>query len=202
MGPTAAARGQQVRQRLRRAAVELIAERGWRAVTTRVVAERAGVAAGLVHYHFASVEGLLQEAAIGLMREAVAEVEHLLDGARDAEQGLALMLGALDTYTGQDSTSLVFLETYLAATRDTRLGAEVAGIIAGVRQRLADWLDRCGTAAPEPTAAVLAAAIDGLLLHRGIDPTLTAAVARPVLDRIVAEPSGSGQPEPTEEEST
>jgi AcrR family transcriptional regulator len=186
MGPTAAVRGQQVRQRLRQAAVELIAERGWRAVTTRVVAERAGVAAGLVHYHFASVEGLLQAAAIGLMRDVVARTEKLLDGADDVDQGMGLVLAALDAYTGQDQTSLVFLETYLAATRDARLGAEVAGIITEARRRLADWLDRCGTPDPGPTAAVLAAAIDGLLLHRGLDPALTGGLARPVLDRIAA----------------
>lgn len=193
MGSTAAIRGQQVRQRLRQAAVELIAERGWRAVTTRLVAERAGVGAGLVHYHFASVEGLLQEAATGLMREAVAEVEHLLDVADDVDRGMDLVLGALDAYTGQDPTSLVFLETYLAATRDARLGAEVAGIIAAVRGRLADWLDRCGTADPGPTAAVLAAAVDGLLLHRGLDPALTAGVARPVLERIAAAGPSAGE---------
>lgn len=38
-----ALRGQEVRQRLLRAAIELIGERGWSAVSTRVLAERAGV---------------------------------------------------------------------------------------------------------------------------------------------------------------
>ena len=191
-GPSAAVRGERVRRRLRRAAVELIAERGWRAVTTRLVAERAGVGAGLVHYHFASVEALLQDAAIGLLRAVVAEVENVFDDADDLERGMGLLLGALDAYTGRDPVSLVVLESYLAATRDARFGAEVTGILTGFRGRLAAWLDRCGTPDPAPTAAVLAAAVDGLLLHRGLDPALTVAVARPVLGRIAATPTQEG----------
>jgi len=59
-----------VRQRLLDTAAELIAERGWTAVSKRLVAERAGVAAGLVHYHFTSVQALLSAAAVGVMRQA------------------------------------------------------------------------------------------------------------------------------------
>jgi AcrR family transcriptional regulator len=182
---TAAARGRQVREQLRRAAVELIAECGWRAVTTRKVADRAGVGAGLVHYHFDSVQALLRDAALGLMREMVEQAGEQMDRAADAAEGMRLVLGALDAHTGTDPVSLVFLETYLAATRDAALGAEVAGVVTGFRERVGHWLDRCGTPDPQRTAAVLAAAVDGLLLHRGLDPALTAGFAGPVLDRMV-----------------
>jgi len=37
----------------------------------------------------------------------------------------------------------------------------------------------------DATAAVLAAAIDGLMLHRALDPGLTAGVAFPVLRRAL-----------------
>ncbi len=40
------------RQRLLDAAAELIAERGWGQVTTRAIAERAGLPHGTVSYHF------------------------------------------------------------------------------------------------------------------------------------------------------
>jgi AcrR family transcriptional regulator len=191
---TAAEKGEQVRRRLRRAAVELIAERGWRAVTTRGVAERAGVGPGLVHYHFASVEALLRDAALGLMRDAVEQAAEPMDRATDADEGMRLLLGALDAHTGTDPVSLVFLETYLAAARDAGLGVEVMGIVAGFRERTARWLQRCGTAEPERTAAVLAGAVDGLLLHRGLDPALTSALAGPVLDRVLG-----ARPDPPDE---
>src|SRR5215218_10063879 len=69
MAETAADRGREVRRRLVQAARELVPERGWAAVSTRTVAERAGVAPGLVHYHFASLQALLAEAAVGAMRD-------------------------------------------------------------------------------------------------------------------------------------
>ncbi|WP_214401760.1 TetR/AcrR family transcriptional regulator [Pseudonocardia lacus] len=191
---TAAEKGEQVRRRLRRAAVELIAETGWRAVTTRGVAERAGVGAGLVHYHFPSVEALLREAALGLMREVAERAAEPMERAADADEGLRLLLGALDAHTGTDPVSLVFLETYLAAARDADLGARVGAVIAEFRGRTARWLRRCGTAEPERTAAVLAGAVDGLLLHRALDPALTAAAVGPVLHRVV----GAGPSAPTE----
>lgn len=185
MGATATEKGEQVRRRLRRAAVELIGESGWRAVTTRAVAERAGVNAGLVHYHFASVEALLREAALGLMREVVRQAAEPMGRATDADEGMGLLLGALDAHTGTDPVSLVFLETYLAAARDAALGAQVMEIVAEFRRFTTDWLRRCGTADPERTAAVLAGAVDGLLLHRGLDPSLTAAATGPVLGRML-----------------
>jgi len=54
-GPTSAERGQAVRRRLLDAAAELIPELGWSGVSTRVLAERAAVTPGMVHYHFASL---------------------------------------------------------------------------------------------------------------------------------------------------
>ena len=74
----AATRGRDVRQRLLAAAVELIPERGWTAVSTRVLAERAGVTPSVVHYHFPSVAALLDEAAVGFLRGVVAGIDEVL----------------------------------------------------------------------------------------------------------------------------
>ncbi|HZG90479.1 MAG TPA: TetR family transcriptional regulator [Pseudonocardia sp.] len=189
---TAAARGQQVRDQLRRAAVELIAEQGWRGVSTRAVADRAGVGAGLVHYHFASLEALLREAATAVLREAADGLDDLLDRADDPRAAVRLVLGSLAGASGRDPVSLVFIETYLAATRDPQLRADVADVVAGFRQRLARRLARHGVADPERTAAVLAAAVDGLLLHRGLDAELTAEYVGPVLDRVTTPPPAGG----------
>ncbi len=189
---TSVERGQQVRERLRRAAVELIAEQGWRGVSTRSVAERAGVGAGLVHYHFASLEALLREAAVGVLREVAGGLDELLDGAADPPDAVRLVLGSLAEVSGRDPVSVVFVETYLAAARDPALRADVAAVLAGFRHRLAGWMAGHGVADPERTAAVLAATVDGLLLHRGLDPGLTAQYAGPVLDRMTAPPPDEG----------
>jgi AcrR family transcriptional regulator len=184
---TAADRGREVRKRLLAAAVELIAERGWTAVSTRVVAERAGVTAGLVHYHFASVQALLSAAAIGAMRETATMLDPVLAQARTPAEAVAMLVSALDAYTGDDPLSVLFVETYLAATRDPELREAVAEVIAEFRAQLAAWLGRHDVPDPEATAAVLGSAVDGLVMQRALDPTLTAGVVTPVLTRMLTQ---------------
>jgi AcrR family transcriptional regulator len=179
MASPAAERGREVRQRLLAAAVELVPERGWTAVSTRVLAERAGVTPSVVHYHFPSLTALLNEAVAGVMRQVLAE---FVDTAQTPAEAIDQMLASMENYTGADPMSLLFVEAYLASTRDERLRAEIGGLVEGFRQRLAGWLKQHGVAEPGETAAVLAAAVDGLLLHRGLGSTVD---ARRVLRRLV-----------------
>lgn len=182
---TSSERGQEVRRRLLDAAATLIPERGWAAVSTRAVADRAGLAAGLVHYHFTSVQALLSQAAIAAMRRAATEAGPLLAEARDPAELADALVGWLDSYTGTDPVSVLFVETYLAAIRDPQLRAGVAEVITRFRADLSARLTGFGVADPEGTAAVLGAAVDGLVLQRALDPTLTAAMVRPVIHRTL-----------------
>ena len=68
-------------ERLLSAALDLIVERGWTAVTTRVLADRAGVRPGVVHYHFDSVQALLRTASVAATRGLLAQVNPALAGA-------------------------------------------------------------------------------------------------------------------------
>lgn len=198
-GP-AAARGREVRQRLLAAAVELIPLRGWTAVSTRVLAERAGVTPSVVHYHFPSMPALLNEAAVGQMQQMIAGVEGLLETAR-TPIGLAdALLESVGPYSGADPMSLLFVEAYLASSRDEQLARAIAEILRSFRERLTRWLDEHGVAEPAATAAVLAATVDGLLLHRGVGAA--APMSLPVVLRRLmgdGEPATSGRS--TEEHS-
>ena len=177
-------RGRQVRERLLGAAAELIAERGWSAVSTRALAERAGVGPGLVHYHFPSLDSLLNEAALSAMVQVADQAAAHLEGT-GPEQGLDLMLGALDAYPGDDPDSALFIEAYLAAGRDEHLRRGITQVLERFRASLADWLRSCGIAEPEATARVLASAADGIMLHRPLDPGLTSQEVAPVLRRVL-----------------
>lgn len=186
---TAVEHGDQTRARLLRAAAELIAERGWGAVTTRLVAERAGVRPGLVHYHFSSVTDLLIEAALRWVRAEAGRLTAAVT-ALPAEQGLAVLLEAAGSYAPEDTTTLVFIETMLAATRHERLRRELADVLRDCRETLAGWLRGQGGADDASAgAAVLLAAFDGLVLHRIIDEQVRTLPVGGPLRRIAALPA-------------
>ncbi|MFR9752365.1 TetR/AcrR family transcriptional regulator [Nocardia sp. 004] len=167
---TAAEQGRETRARLMDAAVELIADRGWGAVTTRLVADRAGLRPGLVHYHFASVHDLLIDASLRLTREVGAVMlEKILQQPTTA--GVDQLLATIATYTGDDMDTRVFSEMFLAATRHERLQEGLAALLREFRTAVTAWLHADGAVTDaEATAAVLLAAFDGLILHRLIDP--------------------------------
>jgi TetR/AcrR family transcriptional regulator, regulator of biofilm formation and stress response len=173
---TAAEQGQLTRARLMDAAAELIAERGWGAVTTRMVAERAGLRPGLVHYHFDSVTDLLIDSSL---RAAQAEVARILQPAltRAGRDALAELIQAGASWGtgpgGPGQGAAVFVEMLLAARRHERLRSALAGMLAGARAAVGQ-LVRAGErgADGQATAEVLLAAFDGLLLHRLLDPAL------------------------------
>lgn len=187
MTSPAAARGREVRQRLLAAAVELIPERGWTAVSTRVLAERAGVTPSVVHYHFPSLSALLNEAVVGLIQEVLAELDAVLDTAHTPAGAVEAMLASADQYTGADPMSLLAIEAYLAATRDEQLREQIGGVVEEFRRRFGRWLGERRVPAPEETAAVLVAAVDGLLLHRGLSTGPDTESVTAVLRRLVSE---------------
>ena len=150
------------RQELIAAAQQLVVDGGWEIVTTRRVAERAGVSPGLVHYHVGSIEGLRRAAAC--------------EGARNLREGLLAFLLRLDLKP--DYPGVVLLnEALVAATHDAELRSDLATMFSTFRARLAKRLAaQKGAHAEEAEARalVLVAAVDGFLLQRALDPNLGA----------------------------
>lgn len=191
--PTAAQRGAETRAALMAAAVTVVAERGWEAATTRMVAERAGLPPGLVHYHFTSVNDLLIDAALHAAR---AEAARVLDGLADESPaaGIERLIDAVATYDADEPTEnpsiMVFSEMLLAATRYERLRSGLAEILGDYRCALRDWLaNQNSPIDPEATAALMFAALDGLVLHRVIDPRLRSLAIGPALRRLAGLPN-------------
>ncbi|SFH59759.1 DNA-binding transcriptional regulator, AcrR family [Amycolatopsis regifaucium] len=181
----AAARGQLVRRRLLEAAVALVPERGWSAVSTRILAERAGVTPSVVHYHFPSLQALLIEAVLGAMREVAGAFEPVLETAETPEAAVDAVLASIGGYSGTDPMSLLFTEAYLAATRDETLRQGIRDVLAGLRTKFGAWLAERGVVDADGTAAVLFATVDGLLLHRALEPESDPGSVAAVLRRLV-----------------
>ncbi|GAA3690235.1 TetR/AcrR family transcriptional regulator [Nonomuraea antimicrobica] len=181
MAETALVRGRATRERLLGAAVSLIGEVGWNRVTTRMAAERARVAPGVVHYHFSSVTDLLIAASLESIRDLMGRLLERLAGQSDLDTGVDWLLREVAAYPGDDSASLLMVETYLAATRIPRLHDELAALVLGFRRSLAAWLAERGCSDAGAVAALLGAAIDGLILHHHLDRSLdVAALAGPI----------------------
>src|SRR5699024_4049766 len=100
---------------------------------------------------------------------------------------LNALFGALDSYSGRDPFSLLMVETYLAASRDATLRDQLSAVLVEFRDELSTVL--CDRHVPEPdeTAGVLAAAIDGIVLHRALGVPLPSSTITRVLARTLHE---------------
>ncbi|GAA3663667.1 TetR family transcriptional regulator [Lentzea atacamensis] len=183
--PKSADRGRRTREQLIEAAAQLVGEVGWGAVTTRLVAERAGVNAALVHYHFSSVPDLLSTAALQFAERVLAEAADALRSS-EPSQGIERMLEDLSRFTGTDPESLLLAEAFLAAHRLPELRASLAALVADFRGRVAEWLRSAGVKDADAIALLLGAAIDGLVLHRALDESVDFRVVAGPFRRLVA----------------
>jgi len=156
------------KQRILHAAAELIAEMGWGVVTTRAVAERAGVLHGVVGYHFDGKADLLRQAATLGVSELFAEPTTLLFAATTLGEGLRAVADWLEGREESLAPFSLVAETMLAARRDAELGSLIAGMIRDFRATLTGSFGD-DDAPASADAAVVAALLDGLILHRLLD---------------------------------
>ncbi len=153
------------------AGLHLLAAKGWSGVTARAVAERAGTHQGLVHYHFGGLPPLKRAVAAAAVQEAFEPVLAVLTAADSWPAGMAAVVRAAAQHD-DPATARVSAELVAASLQDPEVGDLMRQSLADARARLVPWLARVGADEPEGLATLLIAALDGLLLHRLLDPTL------------------------------
>ena len=172
------------RERLVEAARLVVARDGWSAATSRAIVREAGANLALINYYFGSKAALLREA----LATAIAALEGggpvPGDGAGDAPPLVAWMRGA--EAVGADVNARVVLAACVEATRDAELAPVVREALAGLRAGVGAMLGEAG--ADPGLVTLLAAAMDGLLLHRAIDPETDVAGAAAALGRLLGGP--------------
>jgi AcrR family transcriptional regulator len=190
--PSSAEPGAATRSAILTAAIELITEVGWGQVTTRAIAERAGVPHGAVSYHFHGKAELLREAGIFATRQVLGEPIALVGSAGSAWEVVEGTFGWYAMGGLRDPSVTLLLEVLREAARDEVLRATVAEILREYRAGLARLVradQEAGTVNrdvdPEALARLVAALFDGLLLHATLDPDIdiegTAAAVRTLL---------------------
>ncbi|MGH9245403.1 MAG: TetR/AcrR family transcriptional regulator [Acidimicrobiales bacterium] len=161
-------RSRRRREALLRAAIELLAAGGARAVTHRAVAARAGLPPASTTYYFDSIQQLTNDALALHVAERVTELEALADaaaeGGESADQIAARFAGKLADRAG--AVVIAQYEIYLEAARNPALREPVAEAL-GAFERLAEGvLALLGARDPAAAAAAMVAVIDGFALHR------------------------------------
>ncbi|MDO7842299.1 TetR/AcrR family transcriptional regulator [Sphingomonas immobilis] len=119
-GPsTRSRRGEDQRERLIAAAIELMAEGGEKAVTLVATARRAGVARGTIYYHFADRPALL----VAMRADVQAQLLHLADGTHHFRNpfGLALRLAVEDESIIRTRIYRILQEGVAADARSAKL---------------------------------------------------------------------------------
>lgn len=179
------------RQRLLRAAAELIAELGWGRVTTRAIAERAGLPHGTVSYHFRGKQELLSEAAVTTVERAFSREElQQLGSVADVLRVTAARVTDLDAV--DPVLSDLAQEVMLEARRDRALRDSMAAMAREFRRLLAELVRAeqergaiAGDAPPSGLATLIVAAGDGLFLNAVLDPELDVAEALDALRTLL-----------------
>lgn len=173
------------------AAAELIAELGWGRVTTRAVAERAGLPHGSVSYHFRGKQELLTEAAMFAFARAVPPEEF---AALDGVEGLIGLIAAevADRDAIDPVLSRLMFEAMREAERNPALRERMGTMLALYREMMVQAVraeQQRGTVfagAPADAIATLLGAVgDGLLLHALLDPGLDVQAALDALRALL-----------------
>lgn len=179
------------RQRLLVGAAELIAETGWGRVTTRAVAERAGLPHGAVSYHFRGKQSLLVEAAVTTVEAMFPDAE--LASMASIEELFQWTNAAASEVDAGSTDAGVLLEAMRESSRDRQLRERIAAVLRRVRGRVAEFVaveavserEGPGSPAASAVATALVAAGDGLWLHSLLDPDLDVFEAVDAIRRIV-----------------
>lgn len=168
------------KDRLRRAALNCIAQRGYAATSSRDIARAAGANVASINYHFGSKEALVTEVlgeCFGMWNQRVEEAFQAAAGLAPHDQLAAILHAAIGSFAELRSSVHACVETYAPALRSDELRGRMAAGYAGVREsavRLATKaMQDGGMPVPDNLAAitsVLMAVCDGLMLQWIADP--------------------------------
>jgi AcrR family transcriptional regulator len=169
------------KDKLRRAALHCIAQRGYAATSSRDIAREAGANVASINYHFGSKEALVTEAlgeCFGMWNQRVETAFVGAAGLAPHEQMAAILHAAIDSFDEVRSSVHACVETYAPALRSEELRERMAAGYATVRESAVQLATKAmqdgGMPVPDNLAAiasVLMAVCDGLMLQWIADPT-------------------------------
>ena len=158
------------KDRLLRAAIDVLAASGWRAATCREIAKRAQVNLGLINYYYEGKDALLIAALDQAMAQLSAQMPDLKGFPSFAAFARKMMELAIDM--AKSPQIKIIFEATLQAPHHPALAELIQNYLSLFRQNLEVALHTLVSQRPQNTAMAiaLAALFDGALLHAMIDP--------------------------------
>lgn len=171
-----------------RAALDLLAEGGLRAVTHRTVAARVGVPLGSVTYYYATLDDVVVAAFELMQHEIDARFDWLAAPTQAAARAL-IVDGICGSSRASQREVILYRELYAYGSRSER----VAELVRGFEQRWIVWLT---THFPEPAARALDALMEGWTIHQSwtpgdLDPDMVARAVDALIDAYTPETASS-----------
>ncbi len=162
------------RRELVEAAVRVVSRGGLKSMTYRSVASEAGVSHGLVRHYFGNLDELLAVAMEDVVSRAMES-----GGLFSLSSDLADFSLGLETSVEQDAESQAFIsEMVVEARRQPRLRPLVAHMYEALRASTRMQLEQRGVGNDPALAAVVFAALDGLVFQQlALDDPDTTRVA-------------------------
>ncbi len=141
------ARGEETRSRIVTVALRLFGDRGFDGVSTREIAQEAGVNPPALQYYFNSKEGLYHACAEHVADRALAAIEPMLSRAERLLADNAPESALVEAYCAVAESMIELIFSPEGVSWSGFLGAEQAGFGPGtaypiLRERFADRLDR------------------------------------------------------------
>lgn len=166
------ARGEQRRNQLIAATIELISERGIEGVSHRLVAARAGVPLSSTTYFFGSIDDMIAAAITQVSDGLVERLETVSAGYIAGEVTIDEFVDrVVDVAVAVNRIEeIAQFEAYLAVDRRPELRDAADRILAGFEAAARRALETVGVADPDMLSRQIVALADGFALHRIVRP--------------------------------
>lgn len=184
-----AEQSEQTRRRLMNATRDLVVAEGWSAASSRAIAERAGVNQALINFHFKGKAGLFR----ATLDRCVDEIEKVFGPWMAAVSLSAYIDKSVESIprVRRNKNFKFLFAAMLEGAHDAQIKTAVVDQMNAFRDGLRLFL--LGQGLPEKDVGryttIMAAAMDGLMIHFMIDPSTDAEGAlrafEEMVDRVV-----------------
>jgi AcrR family transcriptional regulator len=165
---------------------DLVVAKGWSSTSSRAIAERAGVNQALINFHFGGKAGLFR----ATLDRCVDEIE--------ADFGPWMAASSLAAYIDKSVESIprvrrnknfqFLFAAMLEGAHDAEIKKAVIHQVRAFRTGLREFLEGQGLSEEDVGryASIMAAAMDGLMIHFMLDPSTDAEGALRAFEEMVA----------------